>query len=79
MDFKNFKGGMYDEKTDAKGKNSNGVGLVLFSIGLMMLNFYSDLVLFENVNKSVGAGVFIVGILCIIASNFFRKSNNANH
>ncbi|MDM5156418.1 hypothetical protein QUF88_22160 [Bacillus sp. DX1.1] len=66
-------------KQTLKGRIVMGVGLVLFSIGLMMLNFYSDLVLFENVNKSVGAGVFIVGILCIIASNFFRKSNNANH
>ncbi|MGG3650496.1 hypothetical protein ABES36_03165 [Bacillus pseudomycoides] len=56
-----------------------GIGLILFSLGLMMLNFYSDINLFKNSNKGIGTGVFILGILCLIASNFFRLPRNANH
>ncbi|KYG39523.1 hypothetical protein AZF08_02675 [Bacillus gaemokensis] len=66
-------------KQTVKGRILRGFGVVLFVWGLIMLNIISDIVVFENVNKSVGGGVLILGTICLIASNFFRESKNANH
>ncbi|RFT67255.1 hypothetical protein D0U04_09090 [Bacillus clarus] len=53
-----------------------GIGSILFSLGLILSNVYSDIQVFPNRNKGNGMSVLIVGILCLIASNFYRKSNN---
>ncbi|MEN1934733.1 hypothetical protein AAIE21_03780 [Paenibacillus sp. 102] len=66
-------------KQTLKGRILLGFGVVLFVWGLIMLNIISDIVVFENVNKGVGGGVLIFGIICLITSNFFRKSKNENH
>ncbi|WP_459499484.1 hypothetical protein [Bacillus sp. C1] len=55
-----------------------GTGLVLFNLGLMLLGFYQDINLFEFNNKEVGTDVFILGVLCLIASNFFKLPRNKN-
>ncbi|WP_375335740.1 MULTISPECIES: hypothetical protein [unclassified Bacillus (in: firmicutes)] len=66
-------------KQTLKGRILYGFGVVLFVWGLIMLNIISDIAVFENVNKSVGGGVLILGIICLITSNFFRESKNENH
>ncbi|WP_141537949.1 hypothetical protein [Bacillus cereus] len=51
------------------------IGVLLFSIGLIVANFYSDIPSpFPNLHKGIGISIVIVGILCLIASNFYRKS-----
>ncbi|WP_420792318.1 hypothetical protein [Bacillus cereus] len=66
-------------KQTLKGRILHGFGVVLFVWGLIMLNVISDIVVFENVSKSVGGGVLILGIICLITPNFFRESKNENH
>ncbi|GLV62267.1 hypothetical protein Bmyc01_09370 [Bacillus mycoides] len=52
-----------------------GIGVLFFSLGLLLSNFYSDIPSpFPNLHKGVGISIVIVGLLCIIASNFYRKS-----
>ncbi|MED0966480.1 hypothetical protein [Bacillus paramycoides] len=52
-----------------------GIGVIFFSIGLIVSNFYSDIPpLFPNLHKGIGMSVVIVGVLCLIVSNFYRKS-----
>ncbi|MED1411247.1 MULTISPECIES: hypothetical protein [Bacillus] len=52
-----------------------GIGVIFFSIGLIVSNFYSDIPSpFPNLHKGIGMNVAIVGLLCLIASNFYRKS-----
>ncbi|MDA2287065.1 MULTISPECIES: hypothetical protein [Bacillus cereus group] len=51
------------------------IGLFLFSIGLILANAYSDIPpLFPSLHKGVGISIAIVGLLCLITSNFYRKS-----
>ncbi|PQZ58693.1 MULTISPECIES: hypothetical protein [Bacillus] len=51
------------------------IGVLLFSIGLILANFYSDIPpLFPNLHKGLGMSVVIVGLFCLITSNFYRKS-----
>ncbi|MBY0597305.1 hypothetical protein [Bacillus bingmayongensis] len=61
------------------GKILIGMGLILFNLGLILLGFYSDMNLFERTNKEIGTGVFILGVLCLIASNFFKLPRNKNY
>ncbi|MGE7866723.1 hypothetical protein ACQKNO_10730 [Bacillus paramycoides] len=52
-----------------------GIGVIFFSIGLIVSNFHSDIPpLFPNLHKGIGMSVVIVGVLCLIVSNFYRKS-----
>ncbi|NWK68123.1 hypothetical protein HWX41_03145 [Bacillus paramycoides] len=52
-----------------------GIGVIFFSIGLIVSNFYSDIPpLFPNLHKGIGMSVVIVGLLCLLVSNFYRKS-----
>ncbi|MBJ8102524.1 MULTISPECIES: hypothetical protein [Bacillus] len=52
-----------------------GIGVLFFSLGLLLSNFYSDIPSpFPNLHKGVGISIVIVGLLCLIASNFYRKS-----
>ncbi|MGG0758587.1 hypothetical protein [Bacillus paramycoides] len=52
-----------------------GIGVIFFSIGLIVSNFYSDIPpLFPNLHKGIGMSVVIVEVLCLIVSNFYRKS-----
>ncbi|PFE19497.1 hypothetical protein CN307_02155 [Bacillus cereus] len=58
-----------------KRKGFYRIGVFLFSIGLILANFYSDIPSpFPNLHKGVGISIVIVGLLCLIASNFYRKS-----
>ncbi|PEW44111.1 hypothetical protein COD90_00535 [Bacillus cereus] len=51
------------------------IGVLFVSIGLILSNFYSDIPSpFPNLHKGVCISVVIVGLLCLIASNFYRKS-----
>ncbi|MGH0487766.1 hypothetical protein ACQVPJ_25845 [Bacillus mycoides] len=51
------------------------IGVLLFSIGLIIANFYSDIPPpFPNLHKGIGISIVIAGLLCLIASNFYRKS-----
>ncbi|MCU5377622.1 hypothetical protein OCA08_10770 [Bacillus cereus] len=51
------------------------IGVLLFSIGLILANFYSDIPSpFPNLHKGIGISIVIGGLLCLIASNFYRKS-----
>ncbi|MBE5104215.1 hypothetical protein IGI01_02680 [Bacillus thuringiensis] len=52
-----------------------GIGVIFFSIGLIVSNVYSDIPSpFPNLHKGIGMSVAIIGLLCLIASNFYRKS-----
>ncbi|CAM3900682.1 hypothetical protein ACQKD9_12060 [Bacillus paramycoides] len=52
-----------------------GIGVIFFSIGLIVSNVYSDIPSpFPKLHKGIGISVAIVGLLCLIASNFYRKS-----
>ncbi|EEL86209.1 hypothetical protein CN445_23100 [Bacillus cereus] len=51
------------------------IGVLLFSIGLILVSFYSDIPSpFPNLQKGIGMSVVIAGLLCLITSNFYRKS-----
>ncbi|HFJ9469851.1 hypothetical protein ACFLKZ_11040 [Bacillus paranthracis] len=51
------------------------IGVFLFSIGLILANVYSDIPpLFPSLHKGVGISIAIVGLFCLITSNFYRKS-----
>ncbi|MEG7861564.1 MULTISPECIES: hypothetical protein [Bacillus] len=51
------------------------IGIFLFSIGLILANFYSDIPSpFPNLHKGIGISIVIVGLLCLITSNFYRNS-----
>ena len=49
------------------------IGVFFVSIGLILANVYSDIPpLFPSLHK--GVGIVIVGLFCLITSNFYRKS-----
>lgn len=51
------------------------IGIFLFSIGLILANVYSNIPpLFPGLHKGGGINISIVGLFCLIASNFYRKS-----
>ncbi|PEN02757.1 hypothetical protein CN621_05625 [Bacillus wiedmannii] len=51
------------------------IGVFLFSIGLILANFYSDIPSpFPSLHKGIGMSIAIVGLLCLITSNFYKKS-----
>lgn len=51
------------------------IGVLFVSIGLILANFYSDIPSpFPNSHKGIGISIVIVGLFCLIASNFYRKS-----
>ncbi|HDV8361632.1 hypothetical protein FC695_27025 [Bacillus cereus] len=51
------------------------IGVFLFSIGLILANFYSNIPpLFPSLHKGVDISIAIVGLFCLITSNFYRKS-----
>ncbi|PFK42011.1 hypothetical protein COI93_11815 [Bacillus cereus] len=63
-------------KRESIRKMLYGVGVIFFSIGLMLMGFYSDLNLFGHTNKLAGVSAFICGVLCLSVSNFFRAPRN---
>ncbi|MCU5370378.1 MULTISPECIES: hypothetical protein [Bacillus cereus group] len=51
------------------------IGVFFVSIGLILANVYSDIPpLFPSLHKGVGISIAIVGLFCLITSNFYRKS-----
>ncbi|MDA2383153.1 hypothetical protein PDN41_15430 [Bacillus cereus] len=51
------------------------IGVLFVSIGLILANFYSDIPsAFPNLHKGIGISIVIVGLFCLITSNFYRKS-----
>ncbi|PEU15426.1 MULTISPECIES: hypothetical protein [unclassified Bacillus (in: firmicutes)] len=48
-------------------------GLILIFWGLVMLNVINGINLFEYTNKILSFSVFITGIVCCIAANFFKE------
>ncbi|EJS72430.1 hypothetical protein CN425_11795 [Bacillus cereus] len=51
------------------------IGLLLFSVGLIVANFYSGIPpLFPSLHKGIGMSVVVVGLFFLIISNFYRKS-----
>lgn len=75
VDMKFSRGGSMMKQQKLKRKMLLGIGSILFSFGLILSNFYSDIQVFPNMNKGIGISVLIVGILCLVASNFYRKSS----
>ncbi|MBJ7945668.1 hypothetical protein U9K47_16195 [Bacillus toyonensis] len=53
------------------------IGILLVSSGCILANFYSDIPpLFPSLHKGIGMSVVVVGLLCLITSNFYRKSES---
>jgi len=51
------------------------IGVLFLSIGLLLSNFYSDIPSpFSNLHKGIGISIVIIGLFCLITSNFYRKS-----
>ncbi|MDA2239162.1 hypothetical protein PDN14_11840 [Bacillus cereus group sp. Bc222] len=51
------------------------IGVFFVLIGLILENVYSDIPpLFPSLHKVIGISIVIVGLLCLITSNFYRKS-----
>lgn len=51
------------------------IGVLFVSIGFILANIYSDIPpLFPSLHKGVGISIAIVGLFCLITSNFYRKS-----
>ncbi|USK95919.1 hypothetical protein [Bacillus tropicus] len=51
------------------------IGVFFVSISLILANVYSDIPpLFPSLHKGIGISIVIVGLLCLITSNFYRKS-----
>ena len=48
-------------------------GMILFVWGLIMLNVITDIIPIEHTNKTLSISVLIVGIICCVASNFFKE------
>ncbi|MEH7535462.1 hypothetical protein [Bacillus toyonensis] len=53
------------------------IGILLVSIGCILANLYSDIPpLFPSLHKGIGMSVVVVGLFCLITSNFYRKSES---
>ncbi|MBJ7928170.1 MULTISPECIES: hypothetical protein [Bacillus cereus group] len=53
------------------------IGILLVSIGCILANYYSDIPpLFPSLHKGIGMSVVVVGLFCLITSNFYRKSES---
>ncbi|MGH0601416.1 hypothetical protein [Bacillus mycoides] len=61
------------------GKTLGFFGVILFVWGLIMLNVITDIIQFENTNKVLSFSVLIIGIVCCIASNFFKAPTNLSN
>ncbi|PEA54979.1 hypothetical protein CON64_09840 [Bacillus pseudomycoides] len=48
-------------------------GMILFVWGLVMLNVITDIIPIGHPNKALSLSVLIVGIICCVASNFFKE------
>ncbi|UYY96512.1 hypothetical protein OIU11_20850 [Bacillus cereus] len=66
---------MLGGENDEQKKWLYRIGVFLFSIGLILANFYSNIPpLFPSLHKGVDISIAIVGLFCLITSNFYRKS-----
>ncbi|MBG9583947.1 hypothetical protein ABE42_33055 [Bacillus thuringiensis] len=55
-------------------RGSLQIGVLFISIGLILANVYSDIPpLFPSLHKGVSISIAIVGLFCLITSNFYRK------
>ncbi|PGA23182.1 hypothetical protein COL80_20805 [Bacillus thuringiensis] len=51
------------------------IGVLFVSIGLILANLYSDIPSpFPDLHKGIGISIVIIGLFCLITSNFYRKS-----
>ncbi|MBO1628532.1 hypothetical protein [Bacillus arachidis] len=67
------------KKRSLTGKILGFLGVILFVWGLIMLNVITDVIRFENINKVLSFSVLIAGIVCCIASNFFKDSKGSSN
>jgi hypothetical protein len=56
-----------------KRKVIGTLGVLLFLCGLIMLNFITDILPVEYTNKLLGIILTLVGLCCIITSNFVKE------
>lgn len=62
------------------GKSLVGFGSVAIFLGLCMANIIPDVPLFQGEHKNVGIVIVVLGVISMIASNFFKvkKVHNAS-
>ncbi|MGE7885729.1 hypothetical protein [Bacillus sp. NPDC094077] len=60
-------------KFSRTGKILLGFGAIQVFWGLVMLNIINGINLFEHTSGVVKYGILITGIVCCIASNFFKE------
>ncbi|PEI37479.1 hypothetical protein [Bacillus pseudomycoides] len=64
------------KKKSRTGKILLGFGSIQVFWGLVMLNVINGINLFEHTNNMVKYSILITGIVCCIASNFFKEPTN---
>ncbi|PEE04554.1 hypothetical protein [Bacillus pseudomycoides] len=66
-------------KFSRTGKILIGFGAIQVFWGLVMLNVINGINLFEHTSKMVKYSILITGIVCCIASNFFKESKSCTN
>ncbi|QWG38899.1 hypothetical protein EXW35_10760 [Bacillus mycoides] len=66
-------------KFSRTGKILFGFGAIQVFWGLVMLNVINGINLFEHTNKMVKYSILITGIVCCIASNFFKEPKSCTN
>ncbi|KFN07087.1 hypothetical protein D0U04_29565 [Bacillus clarus] len=66
-------------KFSRTGKILFGFGAIQVFWGLVMLNVIDGINLFEHTSKMVKYSILITGIVCCIASNFFKDSKGSSN
>ncbi|MBO1627454.1 hypothetical protein [Bacillus arachidis] len=67
------------KKFSRTGKILLGFGAIQVFWGLVMLNVINGINLFEHTSKMVKYSILITGIVCCIASNFFKEPQNCTN
>ncbi|EJQ50773.1 Uncharacterized protein BWINRASL_02956 [Bacillus mycoides] len=67
------------KKFSRTGKILLGFGAIQVFWGLVMLNVINGIDLFEHTSNMVKYSILITGIVCCVASNFFKKPKNCTN
>lgn len=67
------------KKFSRTGKTLLGFGAIQVFWGLVMLNVINGIDLFEHTSNMVKYSILITGIVCCVASNFFKKPKSCTN
>ena len=77
MDIYVKKGGFTMEQHTKLGNILLWIGPILVFLGLCMTNVITDIPFFEGKHKTLGIIILFIGVLCLIAANYFKIRKNS--